>query len=287
MSDVTMRYGRRLLLDLRRDGPDRRMLRAVADLARMLDLSLHGLFVEDEALFALAALPFARELCLPTLEWRPMDVTRLQEDLLQAAAIRHRQLAEIASSAGIGHGFDVLRGDLAAAVAAVLAEGDIFAVVETAPRTDRPAVPPVAVPLAIPPLAPLLVLPADLLPRRGPIVAIVAGETPRVIGLAARLAAAAHEDLVILLVGTPQAFVPAAAAALARQAGLAASAISLRTVPADDPALLVQALAGLHERLIVMERPAETQTARGIAAVRAVPVLMLGGAAGTATAARG
>lgn len=276
MSGQIVRTGRRLLLDLRRDGADRRMLRAVADLARLLGLSLHGVFVEDEALFTLAALPFAREIRLPTLEWMPMDAARLHADLQQATGLMQRQLAEIAASAGIGHGFDVLRGDLAAAVAGLLAEGDVLAVVEMNPRERRPAGLSAPAPLALPPGAPLLMLPFHLLSRRGPVVAIVAGETPEVVGLAARLAVAAHEDLVILLTGTPPRIVPETAAALAREAGLASRAISVRTVPGVDLGHLVQALAGLHERLIVMERSAETQTAPGIATLRDVPVLMLG-----------
>lgn len=270
-----IRTGRRLLLDLRRGGSDRRMLRAVADLARLLGLSLHGLFIEDEALFAFASLPFAREIRLPTLEWMPLDAARLQEDLQQAARLMQSQLADIAGSAGIGHGFDILRGDLAAAVARLVAEGDVFAVIEATEGDLRPLALMTRTAAAVPARAPLLMLPPHFLPRRGPIVAIVANGTTEIIALGARLAAAAQEDLVILVAGSSPAISPEMTAVLAREAGLSPRAISVRTVPGGDPGHLVHALAGLHERLIVMEQPVQAEAAAGLATLCDAAILML------------
>ena len=49
---------------------DRDTLRAAAEFARLLQLEMLGVFIEDRALLGLGALPFARELRLPGHDWQ-------------------------------------------------------------------------------------------------------------------------------------------------------------------------------------------------------------------------
>ena len=56
-------------------------MRLAAEMARLLQLDLFGLFVEEESLCGLAALPFVREFQLLGGGWRPLDIERLSRDL--------------------------------------------------------------------------------------------------------------------------------------------------------------------------------------------------------------
>lgn len=102
---------RRAVLGMGAGGVDRRMLRTAAEFARLLDLEMLGLFIEDRSLLALAALPFARELRLPGHDWRALEVQVIGDEL-RAAALRARKLfEEEIEPQGIAYSFEVQRGD--------------------------------------------------------------------------------------------------------------------------------------------------------------------------------
>ena len=69
MSGRTQSESRRVIVGLCYGAPDAETMRTAAEFAHLLSLNLHCLFIEDEALFALAELPFAREIRLPTHTW--------------------------------------------------------------------------------------------------------------------------------------------------------------------------------------------------------------------------
>ena len=56
------------------------IIRVAAELAHLLGLALHGVFLEEEALPELAALPFIREFRLATRDWRKLDAERIAEE---------------------------------------------------------------------------------------------------------------------------------------------------------------------------------------------------------------
>jgi hypothetical protein len=65
------------------------------------------LFVEDEALLALAERPFARELRLPSHEWQPVEAGHIAAELRHAAADARRLLHEVAATRGVSNAFEV------------------------------------------------------------------------------------------------------------------------------------------------------------------------------------
>ena len=75
----------RVILHLRHGAAERAIIRAAAELAQMLGVALHGVFLEDEALPELAALPFIREFRLGTGSWQRLDRQRLAEEQREAA----------------------------------------------------------------------------------------------------------------------------------------------------------------------------------------------------------
>ncbi len=284
MSGVTPTAYRRVVLELYHGGADAETMRAAAEFARLLGLGLHCLFIEDEALLALAALPFARELRLPTHQWSPIDADTMAAELRQAAAEMRRLLDEIIGSVGVPGAFEVLRGDPAACIAAVCQAGDIVVVAQPGPpsvRTTHGIAQAHAA--AHGSAASVLLLPAHFRPRRGPVVAVLADAADASLDAACGLATAAGEGLVLLVPETPERSaeraVADAATERARALGLRRERITVHPVHgalADD---VVHALAGLRESLIVMMRAAtQTGDAAGtsrIAAARGAPVLLI------------
>ncbi len=159
---------RRLIVELCHGAADRQTLQIVAEFASVLELDLHGLFIEDEALMTLAELPFARELRLPTHEWQKLETGRIAAELQRAAQDAQRLLREAAEALGVRNAFEVRRGDPAATIAAVASGSDVIVVAE---QTATPAggLAPAASRLhaaAHGSAASLLLLPGRQLPRR-------------------------------------------------------------------------------------------------------------------------
>ena len=103
----------RMVLELGHGAADPGMLRAVAALARLLDVELHALFVEDETLLTATGLSFTREISVLSGQWRPLETERLEAELRAASTLARRYLAEISHATGIRQQFEVRRGDLA------------------------------------------------------------------------------------------------------------------------------------------------------------------------------
>ena len=89
---------RRVILHLHHGATERAIIRAAAELAQMLGVALHGVFLEDEALPELAELPFIREFRLGTGAWQKLDRQQLAEEQRAAAAEARRLLDEAAAA---------------------------------------------------------------------------------------------------------------------------------------------------------------------------------------------
>lgn len=271
---ATPRY-RRVVLELGQGEVDAVSLRAAAEFARLLDASLHALFVEDEALLSLADLPFARELRLPSRQWRSVDAAALAADLHRAAAAAERLVEECARAAGVPRLFEVARGDPAECLGALCALGDIIAIAEPRDHAARAArsfrrVRDAAAGSA----ASVLLLPAAAPPRPGPVVAVLAGADDPALEPAAAIAARARDTLV--LVG------PAAAETAIRHrlASLPHPAVvrwhGLAAVGRDA---LAAVLAGTAERLLLVTRGTasapDLAAATALAGERGAPVVLV------------
>jgi hypothetical protein len=286
MSGQTPSAYRRLILELYHGAADAATMRSAAEFARLLDLDLHCLFIEDEALFALAELPFAREIRLPTHQWSPIDADTMAAELRQAAAETRRALDEIIRSVGVASAFEVLRGDPAACIAAVCQAGDIVVVAQPGPpiaRTTHGIAQAQAA--AHGSAAAVLLLPARFQPRRGPVVAVLADAVDASLDVACRIATAAGEGLALLLPETLAESGERAGVDAARQRawtlGLRPERITVHRVRGAQAEDVLHALAGLRESLIVMTRAAfaagDAAGASRIAAARGAPVLLIEG----------
>lgn len=270
----------RIVLHLHHGAANRGLMRKAAEMARLMGLDMFGVFVEDEAVHGLAAMPFARELRLPSHEWHPIDADRMAAEFRHAATTAKRRLDDAAHGMGISCGFEVRRGNPSGVIADLLTSSDIVVLAEprldsdeltqsflrswrTATRSD----------------ASVLLLPPVPMRRRGPVVMLLAAAGQRGVRTAAHIARLAKEPFV--LVGPAKQ--RGAAAETARSAGVLDEQIRQRDIASITENTLRFVLADQGERLLVLDRdsliPEQERAVLRVAAARGTPVLLIGPAA--------
>lgn len=269
---MTASKRRRLVLELCHCSADPRTIRLAAQFASSLDLDLHGVFIEDTSVLALAGLPFVREIRLPTHEWQAIDAERMQAELRHAATTAQRTLHDIAAAAGVANAFEVLRGEPGETFSAMLARGDIVAI--AAPSHAGARLAPGFVRLhaaAHVSSASVLLLPLGHLPAPGPVVAILAGADDPALALAAQLAVSAKQPLTMFLPRDSAPVTPDVT-------GMPRSHVTMRRLAGLQAADVLHALGHAHESLIVLTRGASpvgsVEGASQLSADLGVPVLL-------------
>lgn len=267
----------RLILDLYWSSADERTITAAAEFARLLGLELLGIFVEDEAVHALAGLPFAREFKLPAHEWGAIEADRIAAEFRYAAMSAQRMLLRTAEALGVTSAFEVLRGDPTTSVTLRSRPGDIvvFAEPRVAERSTRSFARLWRAALNSP--ASLLLIPFRLSQRRGSVAAVVTRRADPVLRTAARIASAAGEDLLLLIPARGRSLAEEAIAT-AKSLGLAHRRVGTRTLPVASTEGILHALADCPERIVVLDRTALTGSDEAVFALAArcgVPVLIV------------
>ena len=269
---------RRVVLHLHHGAAERALIRAAAELAQLLGVALHGFFTEDTALAELAELPFIREFRLGDGGWHKLDRTRLAEEQRAAAAQAQQLLDEVAAALGVTQLFEIISGDPALFFAATSQAGDIVVVAQPRLPAER-LVHATAkwLEAAHGSGASVMLVPHVLARRSGPVAAVVCGESDPALDIAARIAVAAHEPLLLLVWGKPE--VAKAAVEHARATGLPPQRISTRSIREVTPEAVLQGLGADCERLVVLARGAcgvdDAAVSARIAASRGVPVLVV------------
>ena len=267
----------RLIVELCQGCASAGAVRVAAEFARWLNLDLHGLFIEDEALHHLAGLPYVRELRLPAHEWQPVDAERIAADLAQAAAGAGQMLRDAAASLGVPNAFEVLRGDPAETIAALSSASDVIVI--AAPTTVGARFAHGLARLhaaAHGSVASVLLLPAAARPQRGTVVALLVGPGDPALVPAGMLAAGTGDDLLLLLVNGAD---TAAVLERAARLGVPRARIKTRSLAGAQPEDVLHALGHRRETLLVLTRGAsaagEVAAASSLAADRGVPVLLV------------
>jgi len=274
MSGSTTPESGRLIVELSQAGADSAALRSAAELARWFGLHLHGVFVEDEALLALAEFPFAREFRLPTHDWAPFAADRLAGELRHAADQARRLMQDVVAQLDVPTVFEVMRGDPVSCIAGLCSASDIVVVMHAATgaaaELSRLLAPTQGVAGSV------LVLPNRAAMRSGPVVALLRDAADPVLDEAARIAAAREDGLVILVpqdAPEPKVIERAVAAGMPRQR------ITLRHLAETGAAGAQAALSGIRERLVITARAGsgvdDAIEAAQLATVRGTPVLLV------------
>jgi len=270
---------RRLVLEFSQGRADVQTMRTAAQFAAMLDLGLHGLFIEDTSMLALAELQFVREIRLPTYEWQTIDAERMQAELRHTAAEARRMLNEVAAAIGVPNAFEVLRGDPGDMIAATLSADDVV-VLAAPPHAGMRLAPGFARLYEAVDRSPasVLLLPVGFTPRHGFIVALLGSADDSSLIPAAQIAVRSKENLLLLFPQNGEQFVRDTeehAVAL----GMEPSHVMTRRVRALQAEDVLHALGHARDRLIVVTR--HTYPAGGIveasriASDRGVPVLLV------------
>jgi hypothetical protein len=266
---------RRLIVELGQGGADDALIRLAAEFALGMGLDLHGLFIEDEALLHVAAMPFAREIRLPSHQWQTMTTGRMEAELHLAAETAHRRLRHVVAELGIHAAFEVRRGQPHLCIAGVCTAADI--VVMPAVASTDPGGPDL-LRSAEESVASVLLVPRHPGRLTGA-VAVVAGPAgDPAVHLAARIAVMRHDRLFVVQIPDGG----ATAAQHQQQAGelgIPSDRVTLRNAGGSDADDVLRALGDARERLVVLTRAAMVHLgiddASHIARARNVPVLVL------------
>jgi hypothetical protein len=245
------------------------------ELAELLGLNLLGLFLADDSLRHLARFPFARELRLMGGGWQPLEPERVSGELDLAARSAARIFAEAVKARAPHSRFEVAHGPLQQALASASTAADIIVLIEPRSPAER------ATgqfrwlfEAALSSAAAVMLLPPQPARRTGPIVAIAVTADDESVAVAASLAVAAREPLVVVEAAGPGLKYPALR--MATEAGIAVQRLPVPGSPNADVTAILDAMAGLQERLVVMSRlPADGEAAAAIAGRRATPVLLI------------
>lgn len=263
---------KRIVVALPHQSPDE-STRLAAEVAALLGLELLGLFVQEESLIELAALPFAREF-RPLDGWHPIEIERLLHELDLAATNAQRLFARAVAGLEMASQFEVVRGSIAQIIGSLSRLGDIVIVPEPTGAADR----------AIRDLGPILeaafqsgsavmLVPPKIARWSGAVVAIAADPHDPSIRAAAAIATSAQESLVILC--DSQGGDRADVAEASQKPATTVKPIPGLAKQLSHAAGIAAALRGVRERLVVMSRGALAEAAAKIASVRHDPILIV------------
>jgi hypothetical protein len=258
-------YFQRVVLGMLHHAP-RQGLRQAVDLATLLQAELRGLFIKDEELCGLGALPFTREFRRLEGGWRNIDNTELLNALDMAARSAERLFREAVKAFGQACEFEIIEGrSLAAAIASSSRPGDILVVPESSSPIERATSQFQSMAKeAFGSPASVMLVPAGIVRETGAVVALASGPDDPSIKVASQIAARANERLSIV-----------------DSAGLAAairSSVKHGGAPAQLPlsSAVGEALGPLQERLLILSRDGFDEFAVGlISTIRHVPVLAI------------
>lgn len=270
---------RRLLLDLCHLAQEPDGISAAAEFAQLLQRELVGVYVEDEALCSLAGLPFARELQLPAHAWSPIGTAGVEAAFREAALRLRGILQRQGSHHGVASRFECARGDPAGFVAAMSRETDILAIgLPPGPSGRAFGSFRDAWRAAMRSRAAILLLPARIARRRGPIAAILGDEGLQGAATAATLAAATGEDLLLLRGRREPEASPVALREALRAAGLEEARLRMLVLDRDTPEAVAQALTRAAGRMLLLDRrrggPDGAEDALALSEALRIPILM-------------
>lgn len=266
---------KRLVLGLQPNVSNRSMRLAV-DFADLLQLDLLGLLIEDTSLKNLANMPFAREFRPLGGGWHPIDLEKVSREFELAAGSIQRMFAEATRRLTTPYQFDIARGPTAESIASISRADDIVMIAEPPGLGERVTQQFTWLrQAAFRSAAAVVLVPQQIARTKGPIVAITSSPSDPSIRVAAAIAIAAKEDLIILDI-CETAMEDRSVHALAEKLGLTIRHVVVGSSLRSRLTALLPEYLPLQERLAVVTRGVfQNGEASAIAATRRVPVLVI------------
>jgi hypothetical protein len=266
---------RRMLVGLPQSTSDYATLRATAELAELLRLSLVATFVEDESLTNIAGLPFARELRMLGGGWQPIEMEKLAAEMAGTAATAQRVFADVVQHCSIETSFSLAKGSPAAVIGSIATSEDIIVVIEPrnpAERFTQQFTELVAA--AFRANASVMIIPNRISRSTGPVVAVAVGPEDPSIPAALGIAAAAREKLII--VSRSDEFELTSELSRLIESSDVKTEIAQSRRRAVNASMLAADLHGLNERLLVVTRGTIADAeVPALASLRSVPVVIV------------
>jgi hypothetical protein len=265
---------KRMVLGLPQNPGDYAAVAVTAKLAELLRIDLVAALVEDATLIDIAAMRGIRELRPLEGGWRPVVGAQLAREIENLTGAARRLFAEAIRTCRIEATLSLARGAPAEVIPSLAMAEDIIVIIE--PRNPAERVTQQFTQLvdaAFRAAAAVMIVPGTVARTTGPVVVIASGPEESSVKAALAIATVARERLVIVAAsGDPTAF--ADLAERARIAGMRCDTVALAPRLASASALAL-GLAGLNERLIVMNRGTfDDALAGAVASLRRVPVLV-------------
>lgn len=253
-------------------------LQTAVTVARAFRGEIEAIFVEDEQLFSLASLPFAREVSLISRRSRPLTPDTLAREIRAMANAMRRRVEELAARASVPFRFREASTRLDEIIAQWQEVGRRF--LAFAEPLEPPRIPEFhRIFINHTRLAGVIITGPTARRYQGPVVAIVedSESAQRVIATAAKLAEASSVPL-ILVPSSPAGALMSAIEAAEREVGLSA-ATRIENATLRDVDSAAQVLRRIGGGLIVAELggeilPDETALQR-LAAAAESPILLL------------
>lgn len=264
---------KRIVLGLPHSATDYGSVAFTAQLAELLGLDIVGLFVEDENLADLAALPCVRELRSLGGGWHPIDASQLTQGTGQAAAAARRLFEGAAKALQTGTRFNLVKGSIADVIGSESTVDDIFAIIE--PKNPAERVTHQYRQLlegAFNAPAATLLVPSRISRRTGPVVAVATSGQDPSLHAALGIATSSKEQLIVL---APPGMDRVAIARLAEASGVPVDWRPLAGGGTGDSELALL-LSRINERFLVLSRtrPNGGRPPSQLASGRGVPVLV-------------
>ncbi len=266
---------KRVVLGLDPSAPDQ-TTRLAVELAGLLHLELLGLFLEDPDLRNLAAFPFAREFRLLGGGWHSIELERLSNELEFAIRSAERLFAKAVKDLTTPCQFEVSRQAVAQAVDSISRSGDIIVITEPTPLKRVTQHFSSLLNAAFHSAAAVMLVPAQVTRVRGPVAAIAVDPADPSIRVAATIAIAANEDLIVVHAHEGESD-DLDLRKLAVDTGLTIKHIFTgRAPPPFDLAVFAHSFHRVQERMIVAARSIlAPELALSIGSSRRIPVLVI------------
>jgi hypothetical protein len=250
-------------------------MRCAAEVAALLRLDLLGLFVQEDRLIQLAALPFAREF-RPLGGWRQMEIEQLSHDLDLAAKSAQRMFSQAIRGLSTACQFEVVRGSLAETIESTSRGGDIVIVSEpVSPGNHVTEELSILIDAAFRSASAVMLVPRRVARQSGSVVAVAGTPDDAAIRVASAIAARAREDLTILDTAPKTDY--ARHAETGENSRMNAARIPVSPEQLSHASGIKSVFRQLHERLVVTTRGTLSDASPSmIASVRHDPVLIIG-----------
>lgn len=192
---------RHVVLQMRSGRASTVALEAAIRMARALESELEGVFVEDEHLLSLAALPFAREISSTGRRSRPLSADIVASEMRAASAMLKRELERLAAAASVPARFAVVRDEPERALRVASAKASVLAICE--PPAGEGLASLRALTACLSDLMGCLLVGAAARRTSGRVVAALdaLAALPALVRMGERLAAATGEGLVLVRLG--------------------------------------------------------------------------------------